>query len=49
MTIFKIKANVVFLLNNFLFYMQKIVQCLHHTRYRFYVLISTQTNFYIHI
>jgi hypothetical protein len=27
------KINVIFLLNNFLFYMKNIVQCLHHTRY----------------
>jgi len=40
MTIFKIKINVVFLLNNFVFYMQKTIQCLHHTCCRFYVFIS---------
>jgi len=45
MTIFKIKINVVFLLNNFLFYMQNIVQSLHRIRCKIYVLISAKTNF----
>jgi len=49
MIIFKIKINVVFLLNNFLFYMQNTFQYLHNTRCRFYVLISTKTNLYIYI
>ena len=40
-----ININVVFLLINFLFYMQNTFQCLHRSHCRFYVFILVETNF----
>jgi len=46
MTIFKISTlRVVFLLNNFLFYMQNTVQCLHRTRCRLHVFYVQKQSF----